>query len=443
MKLIICLMFLMSTFTDSDGLMKQNCNESLCFLCGCGDETVFNVSCKNKNQVIQMEPFIYHMKTGASDSDDCPLDSYETCKESDSTSILNKQDRIEVYKNCMLKTSCEINIQERIKTGNKRWVNFPLYCHDKSFIKDISNKIVKNRLYQAFFFSGEKFVGQKIDCDCSITSSKTLYLTIFFINLKPDTCPKVKFLNKNQNLLNCSETTMLNTYYGYTGSEFKLEIRGLQPDVEDMIVFKLRTYDKWWNMFVNCSGCRNSTDPTTTDIPITTDVSTKYIPVSRPLATVSSTKGPAIIVNPTRNDHAPTTGTDQTNNVDTAILGGILAAVIIIVIVGIALYCFIRRRKKQEKTRKTLAYGSGNSEQFHYDYVDVPQDTQVFNHIRLTENIVVQNDNHRRNSQFRRLVADSGEENTYNDNSNSEPDPTNTDVDTYNRNVVPTHFSGV
>ncbi|ESO92147.1 hypothetical protein LOTGIDRAFT_162798 [Lottia gigantea] len=156
MKSVVCLMVFLSISTDSDGLIEQYCNEPLCFLCGCGDKSVFNISCEDKNDIILMEHGGYRMREGEYDSDDCPLDSYETCKESNSTSILNNQDRIEVYKNCMLKHSCEINIQERLRTGKKRWVNYPFACYPKSFLIDLSNEINKNVELPMFYFSGEK-----------------------------------------------------------------------------------------------------------------------------------------------------------------------------------------------------------------------------------------------------------------------------------------------
>ncbi|ESO92151.1 hypothetical protein LOTGIDRAFT_162803 [Lottia gigantea] len=77
MKFLISLLLVLSAYTDSSGMiqLRSNGDNTLsCFLCGCGEESVFNMSCKDKNYVIQMEPDGHPMKTGASDSDICPLD---------------------------------------------------------------------------------------------------------------------------------------------------------------------------------------------------------------------------------------------------------------------------------------------------------------------------------------------------------------------------------
>ncbi|ESO92153.1 hypothetical protein LOTGIDRAFT_162805 [Lottia gigantea] len=383
MKSVVCLMVFLSISTDSDGFIQRYCDQfKSCFLCGCGDKSVFNISCEDKNDIILMEHGGNVMRESEYDSDDCPLDSYETCKESNSTSILKIQDRNEVYKNCMLKNCCEIINKVRIKSGNKRLMNYPFYCYPKSFLIDLSNEINENVEFPMIYFSGEKFVGQKIDCDCFFSFGH-LYLNNIFINLKPDTCSKVKLFNKNQNLLNCSETPMLVTENDYIVDELKLEIRGMEPDVEDILFFRF-----WgFNRNINCSGCRNSTDITasrfhTTDsstinIPATTPLATYSsttdlfatvdptttadIPVSRTLAADSSAKDPTTIVYPTRVDHVPTADDErsrdaetstiesttpvvninQTYNISTVILGGILTALIIINIVCITLYCFI------------------------------------------------------------------------------------------------------
>ncbi|ESO93424.1 hypothetical protein LOTGIDRAFT_175570 [Lottia gigantea] len=119
---------------------------------------------------------------------------------------------------------------------------------------------------------------------------------------------------------------MSNTKFDDVGLELKLEIRDFEQNEEDIIFYKV--YDKTGNnLSVNCTGCRNSTnesvmDSTTPTIPTTTVVN-------------STPEGPA----PT--DSTCTNQSNDVGNVYVITLGVILAAVILLTIVGIAIYCVL------------------------------------------------------------------------------------------------------
>ncbi|ESO92189.1 hypothetical protein LOTGIDRAFT_233225 [Lottia gigantea] len=355
--------------------IQQRCNDTqLCFLCGCEKSNYtskFYIGCENNDDIILMEPGYSVMREGytMSYSDFCLVDHYMKCNWYNPPRHSTLKNRIEVYKNCTFKNSCEINIKEGIRTGNKKMVNYPFYCLDKSSVLNISTKIDKNLKNPILYFTGEKYTGQNINCDCSVKSNNPLHLEIFFIHLKPRTCSKVKFFSENLQLFGCSTsgTTMLNTQHVYIGRDFKLEIRGMEPDEEDVLFF--RVWDGF--MSINC-GCTNSTDDglstssqssmdTTTDIPasryvatdtattdilasryvatytatsdipasryVATDIATTDIPASRYVATdTATTDNPAsrpattdtfMTIDPTLDGPASTAGTDQTNNVAT------------------------------------------------------------------------------------------------------------------------------
>ncbi|ESO93426.1 hypothetical protein LOTGIDRAFT_175571, partial [Lottia gigantea] len=217
----------------------------LYFLCGCEeDDKNMQIKCRD-GDVIQMEPFGYIMRDSTRKDINYSSLSYEKCKKKFRPEILNLETRLEIYKKCTLRNSCYTKIAG-VEEGQQRIVNHPFYCHSESSIKDISQETVENLKNPIFYFTGEKFRGQKIDCDCSITSLGSLQLELFFIHLKPSTSSKVRFLTQNFLLFESSVDgiTVLYTYYSYIVPEFQLEIRGMKPDVEDVIFFRLREQNR-------------------------------------------------------------------------------------------------------------------------------------------------------------------------------------------------------
>ncbi|ESO92143.1 hypothetical protein LOTGIDRAFT_162794 [Lottia gigantea] len=248
--------------SHSEVISYPSPGSGLSFLCGCVSATQYNkiitITCY-EGDVIQMEPNGYTMRDDTSRNNyfECGSRNHGSCK-SDFTTIsytsihikkrsftyfsgrrtLYVKDRMEIYKKCTLQKSCDIMIAG-VQQDQERLVNYPYYCHSANSLHDISVKVERSKK-GILYFTGKKFIGQKIDCDCSVTRSTEINVEIFFIHLKPHTCSNVKIFTTKRRVLRCSRNdTILLHMEEFKSTHFKLEIRGMEPDGEDVIFLKV------------------------------------------------------------------------------------------------------------------------------------------------------------------------------------------------------------
>ncbi|ESO87349.1 hypothetical protein LOTGIDRAFT_154844 [Lottia gigantea] len=366
-----------------------------CVVCGCFETglTEHTLSCK-ENEVIRMEFNYNQIKSKPYDHDtskSCILirDGQDYCNSglSDYNVMTTYTDRVEVYRNCTLQNTCTIIINP-VKEGtfgeiNVKLVRYPYVC--ESNIQNISMPITKRLSNPVFYFKGLDYINKTIDCDCSVyKNSGNLTVIIFYLH-GDNICNKFNILPNTQ-LISCTEENvqLYTTPQNIQSNVLNIKIRNMTVTGDEVVFFKVHGDD----LNINCTGCTEISEPVSTkssNLTTTTALNSDHVS-----PTSTSHHSRALTDSSTTNLNSGRGASNQSlNNVDViskaeyeeklnqtnAMFGGIIATIIILVILGIGIYCLVRKRRQLKNVRKEEQQpvsSQGNAGDYaHYNYVDL------------------------------------------------------------------------
>ncbi|ESO92126.1 hypothetical protein LOTGIDRAFT_162777 [Lottia gigantea] len=250
---------------------------------------------------------------------------------------VNYEDKLNIYNSCSGKKRCNVTVNP----SRNMKIQIPVACKPaptKYTLSETSSKILS-----IIYIAANDYIGKEITYSCAAKAA-ALFLEVFYIHLGPRSCKKVKMYSLGERTygLGCTDSGMTMFYkdIGSIGTEFSLEIKDLKLEKNEVIYLKLASGSNI-NVGLHCHGSHKDVTETPN--------------------TPSTTENPKMVDK----------DEDETNPY--IIFGGILAAVIVINIVCIGVYCYIRNRQRPKETTTNEAMANRkrhDSDNSHYNYID-------------------------------------------------------------------------
>ncbi|ESO92124.1 hypothetical protein LOTGIDRAFT_162775 [Lottia gigantea] len=304
--------------------LDGGCVASLGRICGCFNpsNTTHSIECCG-DEIMQLEltgETIIYQRT---DSTCKPSSVTVPCVTSENRYRLDHEDKVNIYNNCSGQKRCDVHLQ----TFSDIKIQITVTCEpaNRLFSKIETYPLRFTNKVAIFYINGKDYIGKEITKYCTAWSTNDeIYLEVLYINLGPRSCEKVKLSNLK---LVCTDSgvTMFYTAIGLTANRSNID--------------------------VVCHGSKK-------------DVTERPSPSPSP--------------SPSSSPEGTCKDEDETNPY--IMFGSILAAVIVINIVCIGVYCYIRYRKTPNEITTNVAYS--NREDSNYDY-------SHNNYLHVTDNHVI------------------------------------------------------